>query len=53
MKPPLPPVLEVARLRIAREGKVILKGIDWTVRAGEHWVLLGRMVLGSLRSWRH
>ena len=41
MKPPLPPILEVARLRIAREGKVILKGIDWTVRAGEHWVLLG------------
>ena len=41
MKPPLPPVLEVARLRIAREGKVILKGVDWTVRAGEHWVLLG------------
>ena len=41
MKPSLPPVLEVARLRIAREGKVILKGVDWTVRAGEHWVLLG------------
>ena len=35
------PVLEVARLRIAREGKVILKGVDWTVRPGEQWVLLG------------
>lgn len=41
MKSPAPPVLEVARLRIAREGKVILKGVDWTVQAGEHWVLLG------------
>ncbi len=41
MKPPPQPVLEVARLRIAREGKVILKGVDWTVRAGEQWVLLG------------
>lgn len=41
MKPSPPPVLEVARLRIAREGKVILKGVDWAVRGGEHWVLLG------------
>ena len=40
-KPSPPPVLEVVRLRIAREGKVILKGVDWTVRADEHWVLLG------------
>lgn len=41
MKSPPPPVLAVARLRIARERKVILRGIDWTVQPGEHWVLLG------------
>ncbi|MFM9000930.1 MAG: ABC transporter ATP-binding protein [Opitutia bacterium] len=31
----------MTRLRIAREGKVILRGLDWTVRPGEHWALLG------------
>lgn len=36
-----PPVLAVRRLRIAREGKVILRGLDWSVAPGEHWVLLG------------
>jgi len=35
------PVLEVTRLRIAREGKVILRGLDWKVSPGEHWVILG------------
>jgi iron complex transport system ATP-binding protein len=38
---PEEPVLQVRRLRIAREGKVILHGLDWTVRPGEHWALLG------------
>jgi len=38
---PTGPVLQVRRLRIAREGKVILRGLDWTVRPGEHWALLG------------
>jgi iron complex transport system ATP-binding protein len=38
---PQSPVLEVSRLRIAREGKVILRGLDWKVSAGEHWVILG------------
>lgn len=37
----LPSVLEVSRLRIAREGKVILHRLDWKVAAGEHWVILG------------
>lgn len=41
MKSPLPPVLAVSRLRILRERKVILRGIDWVVQPGEHWVLLG------------
>lgn len=35
------PVLAVERLRIAREGKVILRGLDWRVEPGQHWVLLG------------
>lgn len=41
MPKPTGPVLQVRRLRIAREGKVILRGLDWTVRPGEHWALLG------------
>ncbi|MEY4307345.1 MAG: hypothetical protein RJA95_713 [Verrucomicrobiota bacterium] len=35
------PVLEVSRLRIAREDKVILRGLDWRVAPGQHWVILG------------
>ncbi|MEI6795060.1 MAG: ATP-binding cassette domain-containing protein, partial [Verrucomicrobiota bacterium] len=35
------PVLEVSRLRIAREDKVILRGLDWRVEPGQHWVILG------------
>ncbi|MGA0133836.1 MAG: ABC transporter ATP-binding protein [Opitutales bacterium] len=41
MPKPSGPVLEVRRLRIAREGKVILRGLDWAVWPGEHWALLG------------
>ena len=35
------PVLEVSRLRIAREDKVILRGLNWRVEPGQHWVILG------------
>ena len=35
------PVLEVSRLRIAREDKVILRGLDWRVELGQLWVILG------------
>lgn len=35
------PVLEVSRLRIVREDKVILRGLDWHVEPGQHWVILG------------
>ncbi|MEN9815069.1 MAG: hypothetical protein RLZZ412_1051 [Verrucomicrobiota bacterium] len=35
------PVLSVQRLRIAREAKVILRGLDWRVEPGQHWVILG------------
>ena len=38
---PAVPVLEVSRLRIAREDKVILRGLDWRVERGQHWVILG------------
>ena len=37
---PVPPVLEVRGLAIERDS-AILRGIDWTVRAGEHWAVLG------------
>ncbi|HEY5345282.1 MAG TPA: ABC transporter ATP-binding protein [Verrucomicrobiae bacterium] len=35
------PVLEVANLRIGRDGTVILRDVDWRVQRGEHWVILG------------
>jgi molybdate transport system ATP-binding protein len=43
-RPPCPAVVEIVRLRNAtvRYGDtVILRNIDWTVRAGESWALLG------------
>ncbi len=40
MKPAVP-VLEVSGLRIERGRTAILRGLDWRVNAGEHWVILG------------
>ena len=34
-------ILSVARLRIERNGTVILADVNWQVNAGEHWVILG------------
>ncbi|HVU23222.1 MAG TPA: ABC transporter ATP-binding protein [Opitutus sp.] len=34
-------VLEITGLRVERGKTAILRGIDWQVRAGEHWVILG------------
>jgi iron complex transport system ATP-binding protein len=34
-------VLQVSGLRYVRDDRPILDGIDWSVRAGEHWVVLG------------
>ncbi len=34
-------ILEIMGLRVERGNTVILDGIDWTVRKGEHWVILG------------
>lgn len=35
------PVLEVRNVRVTRGTTRILRGIDWTVGAGQHWALLG------------
>lgn len=35
------PILEVAGLRIVRDGTVILHDVSWRVQRGEHWVILG------------
>lgn len=35
------PILAVSRLRVTRGDNVILHGLDWCVRSGEHWVILG------------
>ena len=34
-------VLEVKDLRVTRGSTAILRGVDWRVAAGEHWVILG------------
>jgi iron complex transport system ATP-binding protein len=34
-------VLEIHGLRIERGRTAILRGIDWQIRRGEHWVILG------------
>jgi len=34
-------VLSVAGLQIERDGTVILRGVNWCVQRGEHWVILG------------
>lgn len=36
-----PPVLAMHEVALTRDGTDILRGIDWTVRDGERWVLLG------------
>ena len=35
------PTLSVHHLRYERNDRVILDDVDWTVRGGEHWVILG------------
>jgi iron complex transport system ATP-binding protein len=35
------PILQVSGLRIARGDTEILRGLDWRVARGEHWVILG------------
>ncbi|HQF40656.1 MAG TPA: ATP-binding cassette domain-containing protein [Opitutaceae bacterium] len=38
---PSHPLLDLHGLRISRGRTTILAGLDWTVRRGEHWVILG------------
>jgi iron complex transport system ATP-binding protein len=35
------PLLEISGLRITRGTTPILRGVDWRVQPGEHWVILG------------
>lgn len=35
------PVIECENVRVTYGGKPVLQGIDWTVRRGERWALLG------------
>jgi iron complex transport system ATP-binding protein len=35
------PLLRLAGLRVERGRTAIIAGLDWTVRRGEHWVILG------------
>lgn len=34
-------VLKISNLRVERDGTVILDGVNWRVRRGEHWAMLG------------
>lgn len=36
-----PPLLQISNLHVCRGNTAILQGIDWSIRAREHWVLLG------------
>lgn len=40
-RPAIPPVLEVEHLGIRRGRTTILRDLNWRIRAGEHWVILG------------
>jgi iron complex transport system ATP-binding protein len=35
------PILEVSGLTVARGTTIILRGVNWRVRRGEHWAILG------------
>jgi len=36
-----PVLVQMEDVRVAYDGTKVLKGIDWTVREGEHWALVG------------
>ena len=36
------PALRLAQVGLRRDGNEVLRGIDWTIDAGERWVVLGR-----------
>ena len=41
MPKPDAPVIELSNLTIERDETTILRGINWRVNRGEHWVVLG------------
>lgn len=41
MPTPPPPVLALAGVTLVRDGRTLLDRVDWEVRAGERWVVLG------------
>ena len=41
MPKPDAPVIELSNLTIERDETNILRGINWRVNRGEHWVVLG------------
>jgi iron complex transport system ATP-binding protein len=36
-----PPILDVSRLTVVRNGTFILRDVAWRVEVGQHWVILG------------
>jgi iron complex transport system ATP-binding protein len=36
------PVLDLESVSVVRDGRTLLDAVDWTIRPGERWVLLGR-----------
>jgi len=41
MPSPTPPVIALDSVRVVRDGRVLVDKIDWEVRSGERWALLG------------
>jgi iron complex transport system ATP-binding protein len=37
----VPPLVRLKAIRVERGGAKILRGVDWTIRPGEHWVVMG------------
>jgi iron complex transport system ATP-binding protein len=36
-----PPLVRLTRIRVKRGDAAILRSIDWTIRGGEHWAVMG------------
>ena len=36
-----PPLIQLEKVDVALEGRLILRNINWCLRPGEHWVILG------------
>ena len=34
-------ILDLRSVGVVRDGTTILSGVDWTVKSGEHWIILG------------